>query len=113
MGLGLGKLTHYAVDLLLLSMLLAGIRRDTGFYLEPSQFSSYDVRRYVAKYLLYGEKAYDYFVSFIRYTGYFKLQRFNNLKRFVSDVNGTLDSGDKIQPLHDEDEEFTEIGRNH
>ncbi|GMM33458.1 hypothetical protein DASC09_007830 [Saccharomycopsis crataegensis] len=110
--MALGKLTHYTIDLLLLSMLFAGIRRDTGYYLDPSQFSSYDVRRYLAKYLSYGEKAYDYFLTLIKYTGYFKLQRFNNIKRFVNDVNTTLNSGDRIQPLHDE-EDFTEINSNH
>lgn len=90
-------------------MLLAGIRRDTGLFLEPSQFASYDLRRYLAKYLLYGESAYEYFVGALKFSGYFKLQRFNNLKRFVNDVNDTLNTGDKIRPLNEE-ESYTDIG---
>lgn len=76
-------------------MLLAGIRRDTGLHLDPEQFASYDVRRYLAKYLSYGEAAYDYFVGVVKYSGYFRVDRFNGVKRIVKDVNKTIDGADK------------------
>ncbi|ODQ62941.1 hypothetical protein WICANDRAFT_60986 [Wickerhamomyces anomalus NRRL Y-366-8] len=66
--MSIGKLVHYSVDLVLISMLLASVRRNTGLVL---LYQGSDLRKYISKYLAFGEQAYDYFVSFIRHSGYF------------------------------------------
>lgn len=68
----LGKLTHYGVDLVLLSMILAGIHRNTGLVFDTSHLSSVDFRQWIAKYLAFGETCYDKFVSILRFSGYFR-----------------------------------------
>ncbi|ODV58320.1 DUF1748 domain-containing protein [Ascoidea rubescens DSM 1968] len=76
---------HYTFDLLLLSILLAGVRRDTGLTLDPNDFHSLDIRRYLSKYLYIGEVAYDYLVSFLKSTGLLKIKT-NNVDNFLSSV---------------------------
>ncbi|RLV92668.1 Nucleolar pre-ribosomal-associated protein 1 [Spathaspora sp. JA1] len=68
----LGKLTHYSFDLVLISIILAGIHRNTGLQFDVSHFSSVDVRRYFGKYLAFGEACYDKVVSLLKYSGYFR-----------------------------------------
>ncbi|EDK42642.1 conserved hypothetical protein [Lodderomyces elongisporus NRRL YB-4239] len=68
----LGKLTHYSIDLVLISIILAGIHRNTGLQFDVSHFSSIDFRRWFGNYLSFGETCYDYVVSFLKMTGYFK-----------------------------------------
>ncbi|KAK6462325.1 hypothetical protein DFJ63DRAFT_335658 [Scheffersomyces coipomensis] len=68
----IGKLAHYSFDLLLISIILAGIHRNTGLVFDTSQFSSIDFRRWFGNYLAFGERCYDSTVSLLRMTGYFK-----------------------------------------
>ncbi|CAK9435570.1 uncharacterized protein LODBEIA_P02970 [Lodderomyces beijingensis] len=70
--MSLGKLAHYSVDLVLISIILAGIHRNTGLQFDVSHFSSIDFRRWFGNYLAFGEVCYDKVVSFLRMTGYFK-----------------------------------------
>lgn len=95
-------------------MLLAGIRRDTGYYFETNEFASYDIRKYLTKFLKLGETAYDYFVGFIKHTGYFRLQRFNNMKRIAKDVNDTINDASSLGFRQSNmDEPFTKIDKTH
>lgn len=65
-------MAHYGIDLVLVSMILAGIHRNTGLVFDTSNFSSVDFRNWFAKYLSIGEACYDRCVSVLRYSGYFK-----------------------------------------
>lgn len=70
--LKLGKLAHYSFDLVLISIILAGINRNTGLQFDTSNLSSVDFRNWFGKYLSLGERLYDYTVSLLRSSGYFK-----------------------------------------
>ncbi|KAH7100608.1 hypothetical protein BKA62DRAFT_771370 [Auriculariales sp. MPI-PUGE-AT-0066] len=50
----LGKLVHISVDVLILSALLAGIRRSTGITPSSSQIPNKDVRKWFQNYLEFG-----------------------------------------------------------
>ncbi|SGZ55504.1 CIC11C00000000480 [Sungouiella intermedia] len=60
------------MDLVLISIILAGIHRNTGLVFDTSNFSSIDFRRWFGKYLAFGEVCYDRVVSLLRASGYFK-----------------------------------------
>ncbi|CAK7895385.1 hypothetical protein CAAN1_10S00848 [[Candida] anglica] len=81
-----GKLAHYSFDLVLISIILAGIHRNTGLVFDTSHFSSVDFRRWFGNYLAFGEKMYDQTVSLLKLTGYFK-QR-NLVLDYVSNQAG-------------------------
>ncbi|KAH3678492.1 hypothetical protein WICMUC_001509 [Wickerhamomyces mucosus] len=87
--MGLGKLVHYSVDLVLISMLLAAIRRNTGLQLI---YNNSDLKRYITQYLNFGEVAYDKFVSFLKITGYFHIPGF--FDRLRDNINDTVSSND-------------------
>ncbi|CUM63977.1 uncharacterized protein PRCAT00001565001 [Priceomyces carsonii] len=80
--MSIGKLAHYSFDLVLISIILAGVHRNTGLAFDTSSFSSIDIRRWFGKYLAMGEKCYDSVVSILKASGYFK-QR-NLLYDYVS-----------------------------
>lgn len=60
------------MDLVLISVVLAGIHRNTGLVFDTSNFSSVDARHWFGKYLAFGESCYDRVVSLLRWSGYFK-----------------------------------------
>lgn len=68
----MSKLAHYSFDLVLISIILAGIHRNTGLVFDTSHFSSVDFRRWFGSYLSFGEGCYDRTVSLLKYSGYFK-----------------------------------------
>ncbi|CAH6720231.1 uncharacterized protein CLIB1444_03S07316 [[Candida] jaroonii] len=70
--MGLGRIFHYSVDLVLVSVILAGIHRNTGLVFDTSNLSSIDFRRWFGNYLSFGESCYDKLVSLLKYSGYFK-----------------------------------------
>ncbi|CCG21197.1 hypothetical protein CORT_0A08120 [Candida orthopsilosis Co 90-125] len=80
--MSLGKLVHYGIDLVLISIVLAGIHRNTGLQFDVSHFSSVDFRRWFGNYLSFGEACYDKVVSLLRMSGYFKQRNLvlDNLK---------------------------------
>lgn len=57
---------------MLISIILAGIHRNTGLVFDTTHFSSIDFRRWFGNYLAFGERCYDYTVSLLRMSGYFK-----------------------------------------
>ena len=72
----LGKLAHYGFDLVLISIILAAVNRNTGLQFDTSSFSSVDFRRWFGNYLSFGERCYDATVSLLRMSGYFKQRNF-------------------------------------
>ncbi|KAI5963243.1 uncharacterized protein KGF55_003035 [Candida pseudojiufengensis] len=66
------RLTHYGIDLVLISIILAGIHRNTGLQFDISNFNSIDIRRWFGNYLSFGELCYDKLVSILKFSGYFK-----------------------------------------
>jgi len=74
----LGRLTHYAFDAVLISTILAGMKRSTG--LTPSLKSdtvsgNADVKKWVDKYLDVGEFVMDSAVSAAGASGWFERKR--------------------------------------
>lgn len=70
--MGLGKYVHYTFDLLLVLMVLAGVRRNTGLTFNPEEFHLLDIRRWASKYLALGETGFDWAVLMVRHSGYFR-----------------------------------------
>lgn len=58
----LGKLVHLGIDALLLSALLAGIRRSTGLTPKMSAVPNKDIRQLLRSYLECGEYVFDFAV---------------------------------------------------
>ncbi|KAK9380497.1 uncharacterized protein V2V93DRAFT_380720 [Kockiozyma suomiensis] len=71
----LGRLVHYSVDLVLVSALLAGVKRSTGLMLKTDTIESTDVRTAVVKYLDMGEWVLDTSVAFMNSSPYFVRKR--------------------------------------
>ena len=85
-----GKLIHVGVDLLLVSTLLAGIRRNTGLQFDLSRLDQSNTtknrshyhdgndnwhpmaQKYLAKYFSVGESFYDYLVAKLGSSKYFE-----------------------------------------
>ncbi|KAI5951392.1 hypothetical protein KGF54_004466 [Candida jiufengensis] len=78
----MSRLTHYGIDLVLISIILAGIHRNTGLQFDTSHFNSIDIRRWFGNYLHFGEICYDKLVSVLKFSGYFKQRNLilDNLK---------------------------------
>lgn len=73
-----GRLTHYAFDAVLISALLAGMKRSTG--LTPSVKTeaiseNKEVSKWINKYLDVGEWVMDQTVAIAGASGYFKRER--------------------------------------
>ncbi|ROV94838.1 hypothetical protein VPNG_09296 [Cytospora leucostoma] len=77
----LGKLAHYAFDAVLISTVLAGIRRSTG--LTPTfkdekiigGDNNTEVKKWVTRYLAVGETAMDWAVVTAGQSGWFERKR--------------------------------------
>ncbi|KAK7205840.1 hypothetical protein BZA70DRAFT_277181 [Myxozyma melibiosi] len=70
-----GRLVHYSVDLVLLSAVLAGVKRSTGLMFKTESIESKDVRDAVTKYLDVGEWVLDTSVAFMNSSPYFVRKR--------------------------------------
>ncbi|KAG0239209.1 hypothetical protein B0O80DRAFT_461316 [Mortierella sp. GBAus27b] len=71
----LGKLFHYATDAILISVILAGIKRSTGLTVASNRIESQDVRSAVDKYLGIGEWVLDQGIIFLSSSKYFERRR--------------------------------------
>ncbi|RUS23648.1 hypothetical protein BC938DRAFT_474832 [Jimgerdemannia flammicorona] len=71
----LGKLIHYTADAILVSAVLAGIKRSTGLGVATSKIESKDVRSAVEKYLDVGEWVFDNSISLMNNSSYFERKR--------------------------------------
>nr|GAT53805.1 predicted protein [Mycena chlorophos] len=58
----LGKLVHIGLDLALISVVLAGLKRNTGLTPKLTQVPNKDVRQLLRTYLEFGEYAFDFAV---------------------------------------------------
>ncbi|KAG0073739.1 hypothetical protein BGZ90_011336 [Linnemannia elongata] len=71
----IGKLAHYAADAILVSAVIAGIKRSTGLSVATEKIESSDVRGYVEKYLSVGEVVIDQTAAFMSTSSYFERKR--------------------------------------
>ncbi|KAK9481292.1 hypothetical protein V1514DRAFT_323467 [Lipomyces japonicus] len=71
----LGRLFHISVDLLLVSAVLAGVKRSTGLVLKTESIESSDFRNAVNKYLDVGEWVLDTSVALMNTSPYFTRKR--------------------------------------
>ncbi|KAE9975405.1 hypothetical protein EG328_003193 [Venturia inaequalis] len=72
----LGRLTHYAVDAVLLSAFLAGVKRSTGLTVKTEDMTkSADVKKWIDNYLWVGEVVMDQSVALMSSSGYFERKR--------------------------------------
>ncbi|KAF9940746.1 hypothetical protein BGZ75_005730 [Mortierella antarctica] len=69
------RLVHYAVDAILISAVLAGIKRSTGLTVASNKIDNKDVRSAVEKYLSIGEWAMDQGIVFLSTSKYFERKR--------------------------------------
>ncbi|KAI9019214.1 hypothetical protein CLU79DRAFT_759195 [Phycomyces nitens] len=67
-----GKLIHFSADAVLISAVLAGIRRNTGLQPSLSTIENEDVRTYAQKYLNVGEWVLDSGIVFMSNSAYFE-----------------------------------------
>ncbi|OAQ30500.1 DUF1748-domain-containing protein [Linnemannia elongata AG-77] len=71
----LGKLFHYAADAILISAVLAGIKRSTGLTVASNKIESKDVRSALDQYLGIGEWVVDQGIMFMSNSKYFYKKR--------------------------------------
>ncbi|KAI9332414.1 hypothetical protein BD770DRAFT_333297 [Pilaira anomala] len=67
----MNKLLHYTFDAILISTVLAGIKRSTGIEPATSKIESTTIRGYVDKYLGFGEWIFDMSVVYFTHSSYF------------------------------------------
>ncbi|ORZ03985.1 hypothetical protein BCR43DRAFT_521032 [Syncephalastrum racemosum] len=67
-----GKLFHYTVDAMLVTTVLAGIKRNTGLQPATSKIENADVRGYVEKYLQLGERVLDESLPYMKVSPFFE-----------------------------------------
>ncbi|KAF8512237.1 hypothetical protein JB92DRAFT_292407 [Gautieria morchelliformis] len=68
----LGKLVHYAVDAVLLSTVIAGVRRSSGFSPDTPLLHDSTLRAVADKFLGVGETVFDVVQASAVNSGYFK-----------------------------------------
>ncbi|KAI8997335.1 hypothetical protein BDB01DRAFT_714434 [Pilobolus umbonatus] len=66
------KVLHYTLDAILISTVLAGIRRATGLRPATSKIESENIKGYVDKYLDFGEWVFDMSIAYMSHSSYFK-----------------------------------------
>ncbi|KAI1314115.1 hypothetical protein F5Y03DRAFT_389596 [Xylaria venustula] len=73
----LGRLGHYALDAVLISTILAGMRRSTGLTVKSERITgeSGEMNKWVNKYLGVGEWVLDQSVAFAGTSKYFERSR--------------------------------------
>lgn len=73
----LGRLTHYAVDAVLISTVLAGMKRSTGLTFKTDRASgeNKDMNKWIDKYLGVGEWVMDQSVAIASSSGWFERTR--------------------------------------
>ncbi|ESK89287.1 hypothetical protein Moror_1225 [Moniliophthora roreri MCA 2997] len=73
--MALGRLIHYAVDAALLSTVLAGVKRSTGFAPDASQIEQPAMRSAAETFLSVGESIFDMVQGSAVTSKYFKRDR--------------------------------------
>ncbi|EIW57147.1 DUF1748-domain-containing protein [Trametes versicolor FP-101664 SS1] len=67
-----GRVFHYAVDAALVSTVLAGVRRSSGFTVETDKISEPTLRSVTERYLGFGETVFDMIQGTVVNSDYFK-----------------------------------------
>ncbi|KAI8969013.1 hypothetical protein BDF20DRAFT_916427 [Mycotypha africana] len=67
----MSKLFHYAFDAVLITALLAGIKKSTGLQPATSKIENKTVRNYVEKYLNFGEWMFDMGAVYLSHSSFF------------------------------------------
>ncbi|CAH7686340.1 hypothetical protein BY996DRAFT_4601562 [Phakopsora pachyrhizi] len=62
--MAVGRLTHYAFDLALISTILAGIKRNSGYSVKFTTLPEGFPQNIVSSYLALGENAFDYLSNY-------------------------------------------------
>ncbi|KAH6913269.1 hypothetical protein BKA70DRAFT_1096906 [Coprinopsis sp. MPI-PUGE-AT-0042] len=68
----IGRLTHYVLDAALVSTVLAGVKKSTGFAVDTSSISDPTARGIADKFLGVGETVFDMVQATAVNNGYFK-----------------------------------------
>ncbi|GAB5590914.1 hypothetical protein Unana1_05814 [Umbelopsis nana] len=68
----LGKLVHLTADAILISAILAGIKRNTGLQPATSKIENKEIRSYIDRYLIVGEWVLDTTTVFMNNSSYFE-----------------------------------------
>ncbi|BFZ56939.1 hypothetical protein PYCC9005_003989 [Savitreella phatthalungensis] len=71
----LGRLFHWSFDAVLISAVLAGIKRSTGLTPKTNAIENKDVRSAVDKYLGLGEWFMDMSIGYVGSSAYFERRR--------------------------------------
>ncbi|KAI8876926.1 DUF1748-domain-containing protein [Backusella circina FSU 941] len=66
------KVAHLAFDAILITTVLAGIKRSTGLEAATTKIENKTVREYVDKYLGFGEWMFDMTAVYLQHSSYFK-----------------------------------------
>ncbi|EMR10186.1 hypothetical protein PNEG_03594 [Pneumocystis murina B123] len=69
-----GKIVHISFDLILVSSVLAGIRRSTGLTIKTNMFDK-DTEMFIDKYLSLGNWVMDQSIAFMTTSKYFERRR--------------------------------------
>ncbi|CAO3659224.1 unnamed protein product [Rhizopus stolonifer] len=67
----MSKLIHYAFDAILISALLAGIKRSNGIQAATTKIENKTIRGYVERYLGFGEWVFDMTALYLNHSAYF------------------------------------------
>ncbi|KAF1798719.1 hypothetical protein V8B55DRAFT_1522990 [Mucor lusitanicus] len=67
----MSKILHYAFDAVLITTVLAGIKRSTGLQPATSKIESSTIRGYFDQYLGFGEWVFDMSVAYLNHSSYF------------------------------------------
>ncbi|KIP08230.1 hypothetical protein PHLGIDRAFT_18985 [Phlebiopsis gigantea 11061_1 CR5-6] len=70
--MAIGRLVHYAVDAALLSTVVAGVKRSSGFSPNTESISDPTLRSIADKYLGFGETVFDMIQGTVVNSQYFK-----------------------------------------
>ncbi|CAO3632491.1 unnamed protein product [Mucor hiemalis] len=70
-----GRLVHFTADAVLISAVLAGIKRNSGLQPATNKIENDEVRKYVEKYLDVGDWVVDSSVAFMNTSTYFERKR--------------------------------------
>ncbi|GMG27059.1 unnamed protein product [Ambrosiozyma monospora] len=100
-NMGFGRYLHYTIDLILLSMVLAGLKKTTGYELKGLPFfpfSSPESKSYLYQYLSIGEHCFNFAARMVRSSAYFRPKRITEVKDgedlgdvFKAGVNNLVD----------------------
>lgn len=71
----IGRLFHYGVDLVLISAVMAGVRRSTGLTPKTTTFDNKDAKGIFERYLDVGEWVFDTSVAFMGNSDYFERRK--------------------------------------